>query len=223
MARPYRIGLTGNIACGKSTVLRELKRLGAATLDADQVAHRAMRRGTAVYRAVVAAFGEDILGPEGEIDRRTLGKIVFADPAALARLEAIVHPAVLAYTGEWLENVREEVAVIDAIKLFEAGIAERCDEVWVVICPQEEQLRRLVEYRGLSREEALLRIHAQPPQEEKAAQADEVIDNSGTPEETLAQVRAAWARMQKRRRGHFSDSGEDMASAISLQGPPRIN
>jgi len=206
MARPYRIGLTGNIACGKSTVLRELKRLGAATLDADQVAHRAMRRGTAVYRAVVAAFGEDILGPEGEIDRRTLGKIVFADPAALARLEAIVHPAVLAYTGEWLENVREEVAVIDAIKLFEAGIAERCDEVWVVICPQEEQLRRLVEYRGLSREEALLRIHAQPPQEEKAARADEVIDNSGTPEETLAQVRAAWARMQKRRRGHFSDS-----------------
>jgi len=197
MARPYRIGLTGNIACGKSTVLRELKRLGAATLDADQVAHRAMRRGTAVYRAVVAAFGEDILGPEGEIDRRTLGKIVFADPAALARL--------------------------DAIKLFEAGIAERCDEVWVVICPQEEQLRRLVEYRGLSREEALLRIHAQPPQEEKAARADEVIDNSGTPEETLAQVRAAWARMQKRRRGHFSDSGEDMASAISLQGPPRIN
>jgi len=206
MARPYRIGLTGNIACGKSTVLRELKRLGAATLDADQVAHRAMRRGTAVYRAVVAAFGEDILGPEGEIDRRTLGKIVFADPAALARLEAIVHPAVLAYTEEWLENVREEVAVIDAIKLFEAGIAERCDEVWVVICPQEEQLRRLVEYRGLSREEALLRIHAQPPQEEKAARADEVIDNSGTPEETLAQVRAAWARMQKRRRGHFSDS-----------------
>ncbi|MGB9724051.1 MAG: dephospho-CoA kinase [Chloroflexia bacterium] len=200
MARPYLIGITGNIACGKSTVLRELRRLGAAVLDADQVAHRTMRRGTEVHRAIVAAFGAGILGPDGEIDRRALGEIVFADPAALARLEAIVHPAVLAYTEEWLAGVREEVAVVDAIKLIEAGIAERCDEVWVVTCPEAEQLRRLISYRGWSREEALRRIRAQPPQEEKVARADVVIDNSGTMEKVLAQVRAAWAAMQSRRR-----------------------
>ncbi len=199
MSRPYLIGLTGNIACGKSTVLRELGRLGAAVLDADEVAHRAMRRGTAVHRAIVAAFGKGILRPDGEIDRRALGEIVFADPQALARLEAIVHPAVLACTEEWLAQVREEVAVVDAIKLIEAGIADRCDEVWVVTCPEEEQLRRLMEYRGWSREEALLRIRAQPPQEEKVARADVVIDNRGTPEEARAQVRSAWAAMQKRR------------------------
>ena len=200
MARPYLIGITGNIACGKSTVLRELRRLGAAVLDADQVAHRTMRRGTEVHRAIVAAFGAGILGPDGEIDRRALGEIVFADSAALARLEAIVHPAVLAYTEEWLAGVREEVAVVDAIKLIEAGIAERCDEVWVVTCPEAEQLRRLISYRGWSREEALRRIRAQPPQEEKVARADVVIDNSGTMEKVLAQVRAAWAAMQSRRR-----------------------
>lgn len=199
MARPYLIGLTGNIACGKSTVLRELKRLGAAVLDADKVAHRAMRRGTAVHRAVVSAFGKGVLRPDGEIDRRALGEIVFADPQALARLEAIVHPAVLAYTEEWLAKVPEEVAVVDAIKLIESGIADRCDEIWVVTCPEEEQLRRLMEYRGLSREEALLRIRAQPPQEEKVARADVVIDNSGRPEEARAQVRAAWAAVQRRR------------------------
>ncbi len=199
MVPPYLIGLTGNIACGKSTVLRELKRLGAAVLDADEVAHRAMRQGTEVHRAIVAAFGEGILKPDGEIDRRALGEIVFADPPALARLEAIVHPAVLAYTGQWLVQVREEVAVVDAVKLIEAGIADRCDEVWVVTCPEEEQLRRLMEYRGWSRQEALLRIRAQPSQEEKVARADVVIDNSGRTEETRAQVRSAWGAMQKRR------------------------
>lgn len=200
MTRPYLIGLTGNIACGKSTVLRELHRLGAAVLDADQVAHRAMQRGTKVYEDIVAAFGMGILRPDGEIDRRVLGGIVFSDPKALARLEAIVHPAVLACTEEWLAGVREEVAVVDAIKLIESGMADRCDEVWVVTCPEEGQLRRLMEYRGLSREEALLRIRAQPPQGEKVARADVVIDNSGRPEEARARVRAAWAAMQERRR-----------------------
>ncbi len=99
MKRPYVLGLTGNIACGKSTVLNELQRLGAAVLDADAVVHRLLRRGTPVHAAVVAAFGPGILAADGEIDRRALGAIVFADAAALAHLEALVHPAVLAYTG----------------------------------------------------------------------------------------------------------------------------
>lgn len=198
MTRPYVIGLTGNIACGKSTVLRELARLGAATLDADAVAHACMRRGRPAYEAIVATFGRGILAADGEIDRRALGRVVFADPAALARLEAIVHPAVVDYTWKWLDTVAEEVAVIDAVKLFEAGMAERCDEVWVVTCPQEEQVRRLMRYRGYSEEEAWQRIRAQPPQEEKAAQADVVIENSGSVAELRAQVRAAWEQVQRR-------------------------
>lgn len=199
MTRPYLIGLTGNIACGKSTVLRELKRLGAATLDADAVVHELMRRGRPAYAAIVAAFGPEIVGPDGEIDRRALGRKVFSDAAALARLEAILHPAVLEHTWKWLATVRAEVAVVDAVKLIEAGMADRCDEVWVVTCPGEEQVRRLVRYRRHSLEEAHQRIRAQPPQEEKAARADVVIDNSGTRERVRAQVRSAWDQMQQRR------------------------
>lgn len=198
MTRPYRIGLTGNIACGKSTVLQELQHLGAAVLDADAVAHQVMRPGTPAHAAVISAFGPGILAPDGEIDRRALGAIVFADPAALARLEAIVHPAVVAYTEEWLTGVTAAVAVIDAIKLIEAGIADRCDEVWVVTCPPEERARRLQEHRGLGSEEAWTRIRAQPPQEEKVARADVVIDNSGPVSRTLAQVRRAWQRARHR-------------------------
>jgi len=197
MKRPYRIGLTGNIACGKSTVVQELQRLGAAVLDADAVAHEVMRAGTAVHAAVVAAFGPGIQTPDGEIDRRALGAIVFADPEALARLEAIVHPAVVAYAEEWLAGVTAEVAVIDAIKLIEAGIADRCDAVWVVTCPPEEQARRLQRYRGLSWEEAWLRIRAQPPQEEKVARAGVVIDNGGPISRMRAQVRAAYRRLAR--------------------------
>jgi dephospho-CoA kinase len=194
MNRPYRIGLTGNIACGKSTVLQELERLGAAVLDADAVAHQTMQPGTPVHTAIIAAFGPDILASDGQIDRGALGGIVFRDPAALAQLEAIIHPAVVAYTEEWLAGLTAEVAVIDAIKLIEAGIADQCDEVWVVTCPVEEQVRRLRVYRGLSEEEAWTRIRAQPPQEEKVARADVVIDNSGPVSRTRAQVQAAWQR-----------------------------
>ncbi|MGC8873710.1 MAG: dephospho-CoA kinase [Chloroflexia bacterium] len=200
MSRPYLIGLTGNIACGKSTVLRELRRLGAAVLDADAVAHDVMRAGTPVHRAIVEAFGDSILAASGEIDRRALGKIVFSDPEALARLEAIVHPAVLQEARQWLEGVKARVAVIDAIKLFESGIADWCDEVWVVTCPEEEQLRRLVECRGLSPEEASTRIRAQPPQAEKVARADRVIENSGSLDDVRACVRAAWRGLRKQGR-----------------------
>jgi dephospho-CoA kinase len=200
MPRPYLIGLTGNIACGKSLMLRELRRLGAAALDADAVVHELLRAGTPVHAAVVAAFGPAILGPAGEIDRQALGQVVFNNPAALAGLEALVHPAVLAYTWEWLAAVTAPVAVIDAIKLIEAGMADQCDEVWVVTCPPEEQARRLVDYRGLSAEEAWARIRAQPPQGEKVARADVVIDNSGPPAQVRARVRSAWRALQRRLR-----------------------
>lgn len=201
MSRPYLIGLTGNIACGKSTVLRALQCRGAAVLDADAVAHQVMRRGNPACRAIVDAFGRGVVAPDGEIDRRALGEVVFRDPAALSRLEAIVHPPVLARTEAWLAEVEAEVAVIDAIKLIESGMADRCDEVWVVTCSREEQLRRLTEIRGHTPEEARTRIEAQPPPVEKVARADVVIDNSGTLAALEERVQQAWEGMQRRRVG----------------------
>ncbi|MBX6342091.1 MAG: dephospho-CoA kinase [Thermomicrobiaceae bacterium] len=188
---PYLIGLTGNIACGKSLVLGLLRDLGAETIDADEVAREVMAPGTPTARRVAETFPEAV-APDGTLDRRRLAAIVFSDPAALARLEAIVHPPTIAAIQDRVARSRSRVVVVDAIKLFEAGIADACDEVWVVTCRPEQQVERLMRRNGFSREEALMRIAAQPPQSEKVARADRVIDNSGTPEATAAQVRAAW-------------------------------
>ncbi|MDI3338923.1 MAG: dephospho-CoA kinase [Sphaerobacter sp.] len=189
---PYVIGVTGNIACGKSLVLSLLARLGAETIDADRVAHEVMAPGTPTAERIIAAFGEGIRGPDGGIDRRALAAIVFSDPRQLARLDALAHPPTVAAIEERVRRSTAAVVAVDAIKLFEAGVADKCDEVWVVICDPAQQLERLMRRSGLSREEALRRIQAQPPQEEKVRRADRVIDNSGTVEETEAQVRAAW-------------------------------
>ncbi len=184
----YLIGLTGNIATGKSTVARMLAELGATVIDADRVAHEVMRAGTPVHRAVVEAFGEGILRPDGEIDRARLGAIVFSDPQALARLEAIVHPAVGEEVARRIAAAPTPVVVVEAIKLIEAGMARICNSLWVTTCSPEEQVRRLMADRSLSREEAERRVNAQPPQEEKIARADVVIRTDGTIEETREQV-----------------------------------
>ena len=217
--RVYLIGLTGNIACGKSVVLGMLRGLGAHVLDADRVTHELQAPGQPVYQAIVAEFGAGILtAPGGPIDRRALGTIVFADPAALLRLEQIVHPAVRARIMAWLESLgggsRESgdsenqlptpnsqlpVAVIDAIKLLEGGWKQICDAIWVVTCTPEQQLERLIATRGMSQAEARARITAQPPQAEKVAQADVVIDNSGSIVQTRRQVEAAWQALLERR------------------------
>lgn len=193
----YLIGLTGNIACGKSSVVSMLGSLGAATLDADQVTRRLQMPGTPVYQQIVETFGPDILAaPGGALDRQKLAAIVFNDPAALHRIEQIVHPAVHAELVAWLAQVARDssrpVAVIDAIKLLEDGWKPHCNAVWVVTSTPEQQMQRLIETRGMSKEEARQRIAAQPPQADKVAQADLVIDNSGTLEQTRAQVEAAW-------------------------------
>ncbi len=193
------LGLTGNIACGKSTVLAALRERGAVTIDADAVTHQLQRPGEPVYAAIVAAFGPSILAePGGPIDRRTLGAIVFADAAALHRLEQIVHPAVHDSIAAWIDAQRlagARVAVIDAVKLLEAGWKAQCDAVWVVTCPPEQQLSRLMATRGLSEADASARIAAQPSQRSRAALADLVIDNSGPLDATLAQVDAGWWRL----------------------------
>lgn len=190
--RPYVIGVTGNIACGKSLVLDTLAKLGAETIDADRVAHEVMAPGTPTAERVIAAFGEEIRGPDGGINRRALGAIVFRDPDKLALLDSLAHPPTVAAIRERVAASTAAVVAIDAIKLFEAGVAEDCDEVWVVTCTPEQQVERLMRRNGFDREEALRRIQAQPPQEEKVRRGDRVIDNSGTVENTVAQVKAAW-------------------------------
>ena len=197
----YLIGLTGNIGCGKSTVSQLLAARGAVICDADQVTRTVMQPGQPVYRAIVEAFGPAILlALDGSIDRPALGRRVFADPAALRRLELIVHPATRQFIENWLheqerlttERNTRTIAVVDAIKLIESGYPAFCDAVWVVVCDEREQLRRLVESRGMSIEDARQRIAAQPPQAAKVAVADVVIDNSGSLAATEQQVEAAW-------------------------------
>lgn len=197
-ARPYVIGLTGNIACGKSLVLKTLRELGAATFDADLVAHQVMRHGTPAWHEIVTRFGEGVVGDDGEINRRALGAIVFAEPAALEALDQIVHPATVAAIRQQVEQLTGGVAVIDAIKLFEAGLDADCDEIWVVDCTREQQVERLMRRNNLTRDAAMERIDAQPPQAEKRARADRVIDNSGAPDKTVAAVRELWATVLQR-------------------------
>jgi len=189
------IGLTGNIGTGKSTVAGMLAELGAAVIDADKVAHQVMRAGTPAHAAVVEAFGPGVLAPDGEIDRKQLGSLVFADPAALARLEAIAHPATIAEIRRRTGDLSASVVVVEAIKLIEAGMADAYDSVWVTTCQREQQIRRIVDRRGQSRAEAEQRVRAQPPQKDKIARADVLIDNSRSLAQTRAQVQAAWKRL----------------------------
>ena len=192
---PYRIGLTGNIATGKSTVARMLGELGALHIDADEVAHSVIAVGGLAYPAVVAAFGTTMLRPDGSIDRRKLGAQVFSDPEALARLEALVHPPVIAEINRRIAGCSQPVVVVEAIKLLESGMAESYDAIWVTTCSREAQLLRLVEDRALSQEEAERRIAAQADAQLKLARADVVIDTEGTLDATRAQVVAAWQRI----------------------------
>lgn len=199
------IGLTGNIGTGKSTVAAMLAELGAEVIDADRVAHEVMQAGTLAHRRIVEAFGLEVLDPDGEIDRARLGAIVFADPAALMRLEAIVHPATLEAINRRIAAISADVVVVEAIKLIESGIADGCDSVWVTTCRPEQQVHRIVGGRGLSRAQAEQRVRAQPPQEEKIARADVVIDTAGSLSRTRAQVQAAWERLMG---GEGGGSGE---------------
>ncbi len=196
----YIIGLTGNIATGKSTVAHMLQDVGAYLIDADKLAHDLMRAGSPAYEGVVARFGATILAPSGEIDRRKLGAIVFADQGALRDLEAIVHPIVVAESLRLLEQAAPlyEVAVVEAIKLLEANMHRYCDAIWVVVCSRQQQIERLVRTRGLTEAEAALRIDAQPPMTEKVARAHVVIDNSGSLEATRIQALNAWAGIPAR-------------------------
>ena len=189
------IGITGPIGCGKSTVSGWLRELGLATIDADDVARDVVEPGEPALAAIVDAFGPAILQPDGALDRAALGRIVFADAAALERLERIVHPAVrprILAAIEAARLARVRGVVVEAIKLVEGGLAELCDEVWLVRCSPEAQRARLTG-RGMTADEAERRIAAQAGLETRvAAVATRVIDTDGTLAEARARVSTAW-------------------------------
>jgi len=199
----YLIGLTGNIATGKSLVGRMLGELGAHVIDADALVRDLQRQGTRVYAAIVAEFGPNILRADGEIDRDKLGAQVFSDPEALERLEAIVHPAVGLEIERRLSDLGRThltpdlrtVAVVEAIKLIEAGLHQRCNALWVVTSRPEVQLERLMRTRGFCEADARLRIEAQAPQSEKAALADVLTENNGTLDSLREQVKRYWEKL----------------------------
>jgi dephospho-CoA kinase len=191
------IGLTGNIAVGKSVVRQMLQHLGAYTIDADGLSHQAMQPGAPAYKPVVETFGQFILDQDRRIDRAALGRIVFANPQALAKLEAIVHPIVGQAINTLVARSKQRVVVIEAIKLLEGNLADAVDTVWVVNASPEVQLRRLMEKRKMPETEARQRIAAQAAQAHKLAQANVVIDNNGNVDHTWQQVQHAWAQVRQ--------------------------
>jgi dephospho-CoA kinase len=204
-SRPLRIGITGPIGCGKSTVASWLgERPGVVVIDADQVAREVLDRGEPAVDAVVQRFGIGLLLDDGTLDRAALGRIVFADPAALRDLEAIVHPAVRPRILAAIAAADADGAasvVIEAIKLVESGLAEVCDEVWLVTCDAAAQRVRLVG-RGMPAADTDQRVLAQAGLGERVAPAATlVIDTSGEPAETRAVVERALDAMLGATRG----------------------
>jgi dephospho-CoA kinase len=193
-----RVGLTGGIACGKTTVAGFLVELGAFVIDADGIAHELISPDGEAHAEVVARFGGAILDARGRIDRAALGKIVFHDPQARLALNGIVHPKVMAETNRRIEHYvlygSAPIAVIDAALLVETGMYRKLQRLVVVRCSQEAQIQRLLA-RGLDSREALARIDAQAPPDEKVAAADYVIDAETTLKETRAQTDSVYASL----------------------------
>jgi dephospho-CoA kinase len=203
-----KVGLTGGIACGKSTILAMFAELGAHTLRADIVSHRLMAPGEPVYERIVAAFGTGILALDGTIARPRLAAAAF--PHRIAELNAIVHPEVLAFEDDWMRKVDESdpggVAICEAALLIEAGGLARYHKLIVVTCTLEQKISRYAGRTGLSPEAARIdvqqRMAAQMPEEQKAELADFVIDNSGSRDDTVHRVREVWQELTAADRSH---------------------
>lgn len=192
------IGLTGGIASGKSTVAAELRRLGVPVFDADQDARDAARKGGEALRLIVQAFGSGYLAADGELDRAKLADLVFHDKQALKILEKILHASVRRNAENFLERERaaaSKAVVLDVPLLLETGWQEMTDYVWLVSVSREQQIERAMKRSGMSEAEAVARIDAQMPLEEKAKLADVVLDNSGSLENTLGRARAELAKI----------------------------
>ncbi len=190
------IGLTGNIATGKSAVMRLAAERGALTIDADKVVRELLNEDAAIQEAVEAAFGPEVRLADGRIDRAALGQIVFNDPAALRQLEGLLHPQTRAEIGRRVAASSASVTIVEAIKLLEGPLVNMCDQIWVTTCSPETQMARLRVCRGLDEETAAARIKAQSPQADKIVRADVVINTDGLMADTEAQFAEAWARLQ---------------------------
>ncbi len=189
------IGLTGNIATGKSAVLRLAEEMGALAIDADKIVHYLMDNNANMQAALAVAFGPDVRRPDGRINRKKLGQIVFQDPVALQDLEQMVHPAVRATIARQIQQTDKKIIMIEAIKLLEGDLADICHQIWVTRCKKQQQLERLLVCRGMDHETARRRIESQSPQEEKVARADVVIETGGLLRDTEVQFELFWQRL----------------------------
>lgn len=197
------LGLTGGIASGKSTVAAMFKELGAHLVDTDLIARQTVAPGSDALKLIVAEFGQAVLDQNGDLDRRRLRELIFADGKARAKLNAIVHPAVAARVREELARIAEVdpqgVALVDVPLLYETNTQGRYRAVVVVYAPPMVQVQRLMKRDGVSRQAAEQSLQAQMPLSEKKQKAQFVVDNSGTLQETREQVRAVWKDIEKLR------------------------
>lgn len=196
----FVLGLTGGIGTGKSQVGDILSGLGASVINADALGHKVYEPDTDGWTEVVNAFGKDILTPTREVDRKKLGGVVFSDPRALERLNAIMHPRIYGLIEDEigrLEKSGQEVAVVEAALLIEAGWTPLVDEIWVTTSAEEIVVDRLQKRNGLTEEAARARISSQMPQEERKRHAVEVIDNSASLSELKNRVQQLWERRVK--------------------------
>lgn len=199
-----RVGLTGGLATGKSFVGHALEELGCHLLKADEIGHRALAPGGEAYAPVIQEFGSEILAEDGRIDRRKLAAEVFEKPARLVRLNAIVHPVVIAHEEAWIREISAAdagaIAVVEAAILIETGSYKRFDRIVLTVCGEEQQLERAMKRDGLSRQEVEARLRRQMPLEEKRAYAHYVIDTSGEKASTLEQVRHVYQSLRSENR-----------------------
>ena len=193
------VGLTGGIGAGKSTVAAMLEERGARVIDADDLARRAVRSGTAAFDRIVKGFGSGVVGADGELDRAALASIVFADPDRRRELERITHPEVARMLQDALEPHRstDDVVVYASPLMVESGMTDACDVVVVVASPAEEQLRRVGAQRRMSESDVRARMAAQASDDERAAAADVILDNGGTIQELEAQVDRLWRDLER--------------------------
>jgi dephospho-CoA kinase len=193
-----KIGLTGGIASGKSTVGRHLAELGAVVIDADRVVHELYRPGEAGYHALVDRYGEGVLAPDGQIDRPRLSRTALTTPERAEELNQLIHPLVIEEEAHRIASIeaegRDRVVVVEATLLLESGGKARYDRIIVVDTDPETQVQRAVA-RGLSKDEAILRMSRQMSRQDRLALADFVVDSSGSVADTLARVDAVWANL----------------------------
>ena len=188
------IGITGSFGSGKTTIAKMFGRLGAYAIDADKVYHSLISPGKSCYKKIIRYFGNDILGGNGHVDRKKLGKIVFKDKSKLVLLNSITHPEIIKEIRKIIKTKKEKIVIVEAPLLIESGFYKKTDKVILVLNKKEEQVKRVRKSRGLSEQAILKRIRTQMPFKKKPAFADFVIDNSGSKTGTLIQVREIWKK-----------------------------